>query len=239
MPSTIHDAKNMARVARRRLRTLWGADFSAPMLSGVRSVRIGTEYGGWWVIPELVNADSVVYGVGVGHDITWDLGMIERFGCTVHAFDPTPRSRTWIESQKLTDKFVFHPLGLAATDGVARFVMRSHVPGWSSYDKSDTTDGAAEVVELQIRRLTTLMSQLGHTHVDVLKMDIEGSEYEVIDDLLMTDVRPSLLLIEFHYWTNPRADVPRTVRAIDSLRGAGYQVFARSPAGPELCFVKR
>jgi len=218
---------------------LVGTDFAVPTISGVRSVRIGTEYGGWWVIPELVNADSVVYGVGVGHDITWDLGMIERFGCRVHAFDPTPRSRTWIESQKLTEKFVFHPLGLAASDGVARFVMRSQDPTAASYNKSDQTSGAAEVVELHVRRLATLMSDLGHTRVDVLKMDIEGSEYEVVEDLLKTDVRPSLMLIEFHYWTNPKADVPRTVRAIESLRGAGYQVFARSPAGPELCFVKR
>ena len=30
----------------------------------------------------------MVYSFGVGQDISWDLAMIERFGVTVHAFDP-------------------------------------------------------------------------------------------------------------------------------------------------------
>ena len=32
----------------------------------------------------------------------------------------------------------------------------------------------------QTRALKTLMSDLGHDHIDVLKMDIEWSEYEVL-----------------------------------------------------------
>lgn len=230
-------AKNLARIARRHLRSMWGHELSPPIDAAVNRVRIGTEYGGWWVVPELVNASSIVYGVGVGQDITWDLGMIAHFGCTVHGFDPTPRARAWIESQKLPEKFVFHPFGLAGKDGIARFVMRSQNPQWSSYDKSDNSEGAAEVVELQVRRLSTLMADLGHDHIDVLKMDIEGSEFEVVEDMLTTQVRPKLLLVEYHYFENRAADVPRVKASIERLRHAGYKLFARSPAGPEFGFV--
>ena len=42
--------------------------------------------------PAAVDADWICYCGGVGEDITFDLGLIERFGCTVYAFDPTPRA---------------------------------------------------------------------------------------------------------------------------------------------------
>jgi hypothetical protein len=53
-------------------------------------VRIGTEYGGWAVPDSLIDESWTVYCGGVGLDATFDLGFIERYGCAVHAFDPTP-----------------------------------------------------------------------------------------------------------------------------------------------------
>jgi len=44
---------------------------------------------GWAVWPGSIRRDSVVYSFGVGDSVGWDLEMIERFGATVHAFDPT------------------------------------------------------------------------------------------------------------------------------------------------------
>jgi FkbM family methyltransferase len=216
---------------------MWGHELAPEIESSFDRVHIGSEYGGWWVVPQLVSESSIVYGIGVGQDITWDLGMIARFGCTVHGFDPTPRSRTWVESQKLPSKFVFRPFGLAAKDGIARFVMRKQDPLWTSYDKSDNTEGAAEVVELQVRRLSTLMAELGHDHIDVLKMDIEGSEFEVVEDMLATQIRPKLLLVEYHYFENRAVEVPRVKASIALLQKAGYKLFARSSAGPEFGFV--
>jgi FkbM family methyltransferase len=52
---------------------------------------------------------------------------------------------------------------------------------------------------LEVRRLQTIFQSLGHKHVDVLKMDIEGSEYEVIDDLCDLHLRIDQVLVEFHH----------------------------------------
>ena len=40
------------------------------------------------------------------------------------------------------------------------------------------------------------MRELGRDHIDVLKMDIEGSEYGVLEDVLYLDIRQ--LLVEVH-----------------------------------------
>ena len=58
--------------------------------------RIGSEYGGWIVPTALLREDWICYCGGVGEDITFDLGLIERYGCTVHAFDPTPRAISFV-----------------------------------------------------------------------------------------------------------------------------------------------
>ena len=58
--------------------------------------RIGSDYGGCLVPRDFLTANSVCYCVGVGEDITFDLGLIDRFGCEVYAFDPTPRSIAFV-----------------------------------------------------------------------------------------------------------------------------------------------
>lgn len=237
MPPLIDKAKDTARFLRRQARVLSGKDFHVPLDAHPPRERLGSGYGGWWIVPHHINKDSIVYGVGVGQDISWDLAMIQRFGCTVHGFDPTPRCLKWINTQNPPKEFVFHPFGLSDHDGVATFVMRSDDPTWSSYNPSDDTAGANEVVKLEVRRLETLMKQFGHSRVDVLKMDIEGGEYGVITDMLKGPVRPKLLLIEFHYLEDPKAMVPNTLAAVRALQGAGYQHYARSILGTDLCFV--
>ena len=92
--------RNVSRRLYRFGRTLWGGDFVAEPEIACRRVRLGSEYGGWWVRPDWITSDSVVMSVGVGPDVTFDLEMVERFGCTVHAFDSTPKSVDWVRAQR-------------------------------------------------------------------------------------------------------------------------------------------
>ena len=58
----------------------------------VPTVAIGSDYGSWIVPTALLSADAICYCAGVGEDVTFDLGLVARFGCRVWAFDPTPRA---------------------------------------------------------------------------------------------------------------------------------------------------
>jgi len=42
------------------------------------------------------------------------------------------------------------------------------------------------------------MQEHGHTHIDLLKIDIEGAEYQVLDNMLHENILPTILCIEFH-----------------------------------------
>jgi hypothetical protein len=88
-----------------------------------------------------------------------------------------------------------------------------------------------------VRRLSSLMAELGHDRIDVLKMDIEGGEYGAIDDFLAAGVRPGQVLVEFHH-NLPGVPFARTLGAIHSLEGAGYRLFHVSRRGLELSFAQ-
>src|SRR3546814_4844547 len=58
--------------------------------------KVGSDYGGWFLPLDLIRADWVCYAGGVGEDVTFALGIIDRFGCQVFAFDPHPRAIAYV-----------------------------------------------------------------------------------------------------------------------------------------------
>jgi FkbM family methyltransferase len=198
----------------------------------------GARSGVWVVDPTALGPDSVVYSFGVGDNVAWDLAMIEHFGCTVHAFDPTPRAAAWLSTQRLPVAFRHHALALAAHDGELAF-LAPRKPRDVNFAPLQPGDARA-AFRAPAARLLTIAQQLGHDRVDVLKLDIEGGEYDVLPDLLAHAPRVLQLLVEFHHGSSDRGDVPlqRTVDAVAALRAAGFRAFHVSRRGLELSFVR-
>jgi len=199
----------------------------------IESLFIGTSYGGYAILPELVTAESVVYSVGIGEDISFDLGVVERFECFIHGFDFTPRSLAWLSDQSLPERFIVHPFGVAEFDGTASFAPPEN-PKHVSHSVLPGKRG--ERVEFPVKRLATIANELGHDHIDVLKLDVEGAEYAVLDDLLTGERLPRQLMVEFHHGI-AGVSLATTERAIDRLRSAGYRVFDVRPTGREFSLV--
>ena len=56
--------------------------------------------------------------------------------------------------------------------------------------------------------------------MDLLKMDIEGFEYDIVDGFLEERIPVRQLCVEFHPWLKPG----RTVKTIAKLHKAGYRI---------------
>jgi FkbM family methyltransferase len=200
---------------------------------------LGSDYGGYVVNSHGIGPQSVVYSFGIGEDVSFDLAMVERFGVTVHAFDPTPRSIEWF--RRLSPPgVVLHEYGLHDYDGKVRFnppkdpTHVSHSVLDESVSDRITSAGSAE---FEVKRLETVMRELGHAQIDVLKMDVEGAEYAVIDDLTKSDLKVQQLLLEFHHKL-PGIGLRRTERAIDQLRAWGMEPFHCAANGQEWSFLR-
>lgn len=226
--------RSLLRQIRRRVGVVVGKDFFIKAEIDVPQRRYGSVYGGWHVAADRVSADSVIYSFGVGDDVTFDLALIQEHGLTVHAFDPTPKSLAWVQRQDFPRQFVFHPYGVAGTDGQLAF----HPPKNSQHVSYTMLSGASshDAILAPVKRLATIMKELGHDHVDLLKMDIEGAEYEVIEDMLADDIRPVQVLVEFHH-RFPGIGAKKSLASIASLQRAGYRLFHVSDIGEEFSFI--
>jgi FkbM family methyltransferase len=201
-------ARQAARVRYHAVRLLLR---SCIRTSRVPAVRLGTEYGGWWVPESVLPQRGVAYCGGAGEDISFDLAL-HAAGWTVVTCDPTPRAVDHVLSvAPADDAFTFVPVGWWDGTETLRF-----------YAPSDPSHVSHSVVNLQrtsdffsaeVTRVKDVAEKLGHDRVDLVKMDIEGAEFRVIDDLLANGPLPSLLLVEF----DQPAPVIRTIRTIARL----------------------
>jgi FkbM family methyltransferase len=212
-------------------------------------VRLGgtgsSNYGAWVVAGDMLDEHSVCYLTGAGEDITFDCAVSERFGCEVHIFDPTPRAISHYEefvkhmngtvfcpdlyrkyesfSRAAMDRLVFHHVGLAARPGLLRFyVPRNPAHVSHSIANLQHTD---DYFEAECVNLTDMMERLGHDRIDLLKIDIEGAEYEVIESFLDRDVQIRMLCVEFDEGHNPldKSYQRRIQACANLLKKGGYQ----------------
>ncbi len=184
------------------------------------------DYGGWNTVTDGLSSDSVVYSFGVGTDISWDLEMIARFGCRVYAYDPDPIAIDFVARAAVPPQFIFSPIGIATYDGTARFWGR---PGKSS----STVKKLGTPEELPVQTLETLMKKNGHTHIDVLKLDIEGSEFSVLPAIAHLPIKQVLVEMHTRFYRDGLKGLRRLIgkyktrRALGSLHGAGFALAAQ------------
>lgn len=220
-------------------KVLLGRDFYQRRQLKRKRMKFGNRFADWTFCPDSINEESVIYSFGVGSDISFDLQLMEHFNLHVHAFDPSPGSVVWIEKQNLPREFHFYPYGLSATDGEISFAEPTE-PGIHSLFATNSMEKSVEGLEqhvLPVHRLSTIVKKLGHQKIDILKMDIEGAEYEVIEDIITLQQPVSQVLIEFHHRFK-HVGLKRTRQAIVRMNQAGYKIFHVSAGGEEFSFIK-
>lgn len=196
---------------------------------------VGSEYGGFYANLEMLSARSVVYSFGTGEDITFDEEIHRITGAKVYGFDPTPRAIAYAE-KCAHPWFMFTPVGIGIKDGTAQF----HLPKADTYVSGSMLKTAhlkEESITVDMQTLVSIMKRNGHDHIDLLKMDIEGSEYAVLDFILQHHIPCSQLLVEFHdrFISNGPA---LKARIMALLRTNGYRLFAFSERFEEISFIK-
>jgi FkbM family methyltransferase len=190
-------------------------------------VEFGSKYGSWGMDPTGISSSAIVASFGLGEDVTFESLLMDRYGCTVFGFDPTPRSIRYISENVSHPRFKSFPYALADRDGVITFskppesaadqVSASAVAKYAS-----TPDSQMEVPCLT---LGSVRSKFNIQRIDVLKMDIEGAEFAVIEQAVangwLEDV--GQVLVEFHHFL-PCISPAQTRNAVSLLRGAGFSI---------------
>jgi FkbM family methyltransferase len=175
----------------------------------------------WNFYPDALNAKSVVYSGGVGRDISFEHGLVAKFGCSVVLLDPSPTGcETMALPMNQIPQFKFRSVGLAGSCKTLKLAPPKY-PEEGSWFKND---GDGSTIEVPCEDLATLMQKNGHQQIDLLKIDIEGAEYEVLYDLLKRRLPVRQVLVEFHHGILPSIKRLDTVRAILKMTAGGYKL---------------
>lgn len=150
---------------------------------------LGTETGGRWFPTEEIREGMVLFSFGVGEDISFELELLSR-GVEVYCFDPTPKSKIYIEALN-EPRIHFYPVGLWIKDMDVNFYYPER-DEWVSC--SITNMRSKDYFVGTVKTLRTIIDEL-EIAPDILKLDIEGAEYRVIDKM---KTFPPILMVEFH-----------------------------------------
>jgi FkbM family methyltransferase len=179
----------------------------------------------WTLCDDGLNANSNVLCAGAGNDISFEKALIASYGCRVVLLDPSPTGIATVQRENLPDqKLQFLPVGLAAADGVIEFAEpqdRSEGSFVGGNAGNDATN------KFQCQTPATLMLALGWEHIDLLKIDIEGFEYQVIQHILHKQLNVRQVCVEFHHGEPFEYTRRDTISAILALRRAGYDLVYR------------
>lgn len=196
-----------------------------PLSPAGEIVELGSPYGGWLLPSEPIEPSWLCYSVGAGGDISFDLALIERYGATVRAFDPVAEyAHAALAQANGEPRFSIHEAAIALADGPLR-VQVTHDPTSHSVSAAKLYESAA-FVELPGRALRSLMDELGDERIDLLKLDIEGAEYELLPTLDLRELGVKVFATQLHH----NGSVSGARRLIAHLREQGYEPVACRPA---------
>jgi len=181
----------------------------------------------WTICPVGLNAKSIVYSAGVGSDISFEHELVKQFGCTVLLLDPSPTGlQTMSLAENKIPEFRHLPLALAAHNGTLNMAPPLDAKGDSWFAQKDT----AKKHEVRCTDLQSLMTQNSHKQTDLLKLDIEGCEYEVLEDLLRRQLPVRQIAVEYHHGLVPGITRGQTIRSMLKLISRGYKLICQEGA---------
>lgn len=196
--------------------------------------RLGTRYGGWWLDTRLVGPHALLIDCGLGEDISFPTAFLRRFAAArVIGVDPNPRSLAYCRAHCPPGmEILANALWTRGGETIAFHLPRAqeHLPQGAdgvsgSLEASHEYVAGGTRIETQTVDLGDLLARAGRSECDVLKLDIEGAEYALLDALVASGgIRAARqLLVEFHHGvTRHGADDTRQI--VGRLAAAGYRL---------------
>ena len=178
---------------------------SGPFYDCVSKERLGpVGDGGKWVCEverELQKPGCIVYSLGSNMETGFEEDVLRKTKCKIFTFDYTLSEESGSTLNNISPRMQFFPYKIGT----------GHTPNSQHEEKS----------------IDEIMQDLGHVRVDVLKMDIEGAEWDVLDAMLEKGDLPfNQMQLELHL---TKTTLGRVLNVLSRLTENGFRVFSVEP----------
>ena len=187
---------------------------------------LGSSYGGWKFIELDTLNNSVMISCGVGEDISFDIEMINKYNLNIIFIDPTPRAIDHYKKVLLNlgkkkninyskggmqnvDSYELSNIKNSQLTLIDKAIWKKsekkkfYFPknknnvslSFSNFDNNYRSD--TEYIYVNTLSYNEIINDFNLKSLSLIKLDIEGSELEVIKSILNSKILPDQILVEF------------------------------------------
>jgi FkbM family methyltransferase len=156
---------------------------------------------------EGLNPQSTVVDAG-GYEGQWASDIFSRYACAIHIFEPVTAYADRIQRRFVNnEKIHVYCLALGANDGAGTMDV--------AQDGSSLFKQGQQAQTVRVVRAVDFFETHGLHAVDLMKVNIEGAEYDLLEHLIQTGFvrRIGNLQVQFHDF------VPDAVRRMRAIQG--------------------
>uniref|UniRef100_A0A6C0JLW9 Methyltransferase FkbM domain-containing protein n=1 Tax=viral metagenome TaxID=1070528 RepID=A0A6C0JLW9_9ZZZZ len=211
--------------------------------------KLGTNYGGWYIPTDIeLNENSIIYSAGVGEDISFDILLSSKYNCNIYLIDPTTKSKIHYEETKNYflnnilftgniqsdyydkingslpnfNKIFYNDVGLWNKKDILKF-YKQHNENYVSQSLIVGMFGSNYNI-VNVDTIKNIMQLYNHKTIDLLKLDIEGAEINVLEQMLDDNIFPKYLCVEFDLKLKNKDFNNLSENLINRLLGLNYKI---------------
>ncbi|MDD3262412.1 MAG: FkbM family methyltransferase [Candidatus Absconditabacteria bacterium] len=154
-------------------------------------------------------ADEVIKKAKVIFDVGGHIGLFSKYclsinpGCEIHYFEPIPSLYNQTKQGFKNQNVLLNNFGISAKTGQQTIYYNSQKTMQSSKFNQTFLNPKGEEIIVQMQNLEEHCVQQNISHIDLLKIDVEGMEYEILESLSDEFLQKiQALLLEYHCFTS-------------------------------------
>ena len=197
-------------------------------LGKARRMGIAYKHPGY-IYKDTFTNDSVVVDVGCADDPDFSIHMIGKYGLKAFGIDPTKKHEQSLVKleQQYEGNFKHVPVAVSAREGTITF--HESVENMSGSVLTDHTNIMRDEVnsyDVESVTLKSLVDRIDTSNVELIKLDIEGAEYDLLKEVKKEDLAPfKQIYIEFHHHCTKHT-IEETMQIVQLIESFGYTSFS-------------
>jgi FkbM family methyltransferase len=165
-----------------------------------------------------LNEKSIVFDLG-GYEGQWASDIFSKYCCRIYIFEPVPEFAQNIEQRFFKNpKISVHPFGLSGKTCKEKLCV--------SADGSSVFKQSSNSVEITLLKATDFLKDNNIYHIDLMKINIEGGEYSLLEHLIETGFVKQIdnIQVQFHdFVPNAKGQMQKIQTNLEKTHQLTYQ----------------
>lgn len=170
---------------------------------------------------------GVIIDAGCGFDADFSVYMISKYGLRAIGIDPTLKHKESLDklSKKMNGRFSHKFFAISSVNGKIIFnESEDNVSGSILTEHKNVKNDMIKKYEVESISLSKLPEILGLPKIEYIKLDLEGAEYELLNNLQESDLEKyQQIFVEFHHHCVPGYTQKETLECVKKVVSHGFK----------------